>query len=244
MGHPQQPLPTEQQYIVYCDESRHDSCDANRFMGIGGLWLPYGEKDAFRRRFDAVAKDHGLGGELKWSKVSAKTLGGYKAIIDEFASSPALRFRTILVDHAAINYARFHRGDQEFGFYAFYYHMLTKWLVEDSSYIIVLDHKVNSEPGRYAQLEHRLRQALPESTHLRTVTVANSRESRLAQLADLLTGAVTAAWCETPGGTPKAELQSYIAECVGVPSLRTASLSPAFTKFNVFRINLIAGATR
>lgn len=230
--------PFDQQYIVYCDESRHDACNANPYMGIGGLWIPYERKDALRRRFDSIASEHLLRGELKWSKVSEKSLAGYKAIIDAFATDPELSFRVILVDHKATDYALFHAGDHELGFYAFYYHMLTKWLLPESSYIIILDHKVNSQEGRYSVLERRLKQTAPTSTSIRKVGVANSRESRLAQLADLLTGAVTACWCDTPENTPKAYLQSHLANRLRMQNLRTPTPSPAFGKFNAFKIHL------
>lgn len=242
MARLQEPLPTGKQFIVYCDESRHDSCAANPYMGIGGLWVPYQQKDVLRKRLDALARRHGLAGELKWNKVSAKTLEGYKAVIDAFADEEGLRFRVIIVDHKAADYGLYHEGDPELGFYGFYYHMLVKWLLPETSYIIVLDHKVNSAAGRYAALDRRLRQAMPGSAHLRQVTVADSTESRLAQVADLLTGAVTAAWCDTGADTPKAELQRHLAARMRVPDLRTASPSPAFGRFNVFRISLTASA--
>jgi hypothetical protein len=142
------------------------------------------------------------------------------------------------VDHAGIDYGRFHRGDPELGFYSFYYHMLVKWLQPETSYIIVLDHKINSRPGRYSALEERLRDAVPPTTHIRQVTVADSRDSRLAQLADILTGAVTAEWCNTPAESPKALLQRHLTERLGIGSLRRCWPSPAPTKVNVFKIDL------
>jgi hypothetical protein len=244
MGHVHPPLPTETQYIVYCDESRQDASSANPFMGIGGLWVPYQQKSELRKRLDAVASEVGVRGELKWNKVSSATLPAYRAIIDVFAGIQQLHFRAIVVDHARTDYRTYHKGDTELGFYAFYYHMLVKWLVPEASYIVVLDHKVNALPGRYAALQNRLNGAVARSTHIRQVTVADSRESRLAQLADLLTGAVTAAWCGTAPGTAKHDLQDYIARRMGLRSLVWSSPSPAFTRFNVFKINLEAAGGR
>jgi hypothetical protein len=242
MGHSSKPLPTERQYIVYCDESRHVRESANPFMGIGGLWVPYRRKDELRRRLDVIANTQLLRGELKWSKVSTQTLVGYKAVLDAFAIDPEMRFRAIIVDHAAVDYRQFHRGDRELGFYSFYYHMLVKWLQPATSYIILLDHKVNSRPGRYSALEERLRREVVPSTHIRQVTVADSRDSRLAQLADVLTGAVTAAWCNnTPGESAKAMLQHHLAKQLGVGTLRRLSSLPTPDKFNIFKIDLARG---
>jgi hypothetical protein len=244
MAHLHPPLPTERRYVVYCDESRHDACAANPFMGIGGLWVPYAEKAGVRDHFDAVANAAGVRGELKWSKVTRVSLPGYKLVVDAFAELPEVRFRAILVNHREADYALYHGGDAELGFYSFYYHMLVKWLLPETSYVIVLDHKVNAGSGRYAALERRLRKDTDRTTHVRQVTVADSRESRLAQVADLLTGAVTAARCGTPPGTPKADLQDHIARQVGLPHLAWTSSSPAFSKFNLFNIQLAPAGAR
>jgi hypothetical protein len=237
MAHPPD-FSTEERYIVYCDESRHVQGDSNPYMGIGGLWVPYQQKASFRRRLEAVAAAHELRGELKWQKVSEKSLPGYKAIVDAFAEHADLRFRAIIVDHKAVDYTQFHRGDEELGFYSFYYHMLVKWIHPDTSYIIILDHKINAKRGRYSALEARLRQSAPVTSEIRMVTVADSMESRLAQLADVLTGAVTAAWSGTLKDSPKGVLQEYIAARVGAKSLTTLSPLPTFSKFNIFQIQL------
>jgi hypothetical protein len=57
-------------------------------------------------------------------------------------------------------------------------------------------------------------------------------------MADLLTGAVTAARCGTNPGSAKAELQRHIAGRIGFESLDRSSPSPEFSKFNLFDIQL------
>lgn len=230
--------PTPRRFVVYCDESRHDPHDANGFMGIGGLWVPGEERDDVKFELDRVARSFRLKGELKWSKVSAKHLDAYKAFVNVFARRMSVQFRIIVVDQKQLDVNAFHNGDRELGFYKFYYEMLVKWLEPNTEYVILLDHRVNSAGGRYSKLREILDNSIGYSTHIRQLSVVDSKQSRLAQLADLLTGAITAAWCKTPAGTPKAELQRYLCKSIGRSSLIVPSASPAPSKLNIFQIRL------
>ena len=69
------------------------------------------------------------------------------------------------------------------------------------------------------------------------MTVIDSSESPLAQLCDLLTGAVAAAYNGTRVGGPKETLTEYIASSAGFSTLRT-STGLAESKFNIFKIDL------
>ena len=66
-------------WIVYCDESRHDAAPANKFLAIGGLWVPREDRARLRRRLDEIAARADLRGEWKWSKVSDRTLDARSA---------------------------------------------------------------------------------------------------------------------------------------------------------------------
>jgi hypothetical protein len=226
-------------YVIYCDESRHDAHHANPFMGIGGLWVPRDARDALKFELDRVAVAHGLRGELKWSKVSARSLAGYKAFVDVFVRHTAACFRIILVEREQLDLRTFHQGDGELGFYKFYYLMLVKWLEPASEYVILLDHRFNSAEGRLPKLQEVLDSSVSFSTRIHHLGVVDSKDSRLSQLADLLTGATTAAACASPANaSPKRELQQYLARAVGRSQLALASSGPAKSKFNVFRIRL------
>jgi hypothetical protein len=225
--------------VVYCDESRHDPAQENLYMGIGSLWVPRGVHEDLKESLDSAAEDQGLGSEVKWSRTSEWSLDAYRAFFDVFADREDVYFRVLLVKHSTIDYDRHHGGDPELGFYKFYYQLLVKWLRADTRYLFLLDHKTNARRGRYATLERVLRAKSPEGAEIRRVTAhPDSSQSRLVQLSDLLTGAVTAAWCGTTAGTPKADLQAYMADRLGRRSLRTQSYSPAISKLNVFRMQL------
>lgn len=227
------------EYVVYCDESRHDyPNDKNPFMAIGSLWVPRRERDRISRSFRDLCREVGLHAEVKWSKVSSSRLPAYSRLVDFFCSEPALSFRTIVVEHAKVDNDRYHGGDQELGFYKFYYTMLVKWMEPQNEYVVLLDFKENKGADRYTKLRDVLRKAVPATTTLVDLTIVDSRETPLAQLCDLLTGATAASWCSPAEGAAKAELARRIAAGCGMRSLRSETTSPARCKFNVFRIDL------
>ncbi len=225
-------------YVVYCDESRHDGHRQNTFLGIGSLWLPYDQRDRFRERLDRIAAIHSLHGEIKWSKVSTRSLPGYKEMIDAFADEPNIGFRIILVPQAPLNFEAYHDGDRELGFYKFYYELLIKWLRPGADHVILLDHMHTEQEGRHVVLRQVLERTLGYAATIRQLTYADSGASRVAQLADLLTGAVTASKCGIRAESPKAALAKHIAIRTHRSPLHAASSSPAFGKFNVFCIRL------
>jgi hypothetical protein len=227
------------QYVVYCDESRHDGGAESRFMAIGSLWVPRGRKAEITKALRRLFRDEGLHAEVKWSKVSAPRLAAYQRIVDFFFEEQDLRFRVIVVDHAKYDPKSFHGGDRELGFYKFYYEMLVKWLEPGNEYLILLDFKQNQSADRYRDLRTVLTRKLRGEARVLDLTVIDSSETPLAQLCDLLTGAVASAWCgDAKAGSAKARLCDHIGRHRGLSALKIASASPAISKFNVFKIDL------
>lgn len=227
------------QYTVYCDESRHDGGCGSPFMAIGSLWVPRERKLDLTRAARALFRQEGLNSEVKWSKVSASRLAAYKRIVDFFFSAEDLRFRVIVVEHAKFDPDRFHGGDRELGFYKFYYELLIRWLEAGNEYLVLLDFKQNEGVGRYKDLRAVLSRKLRGEAKIIDLTVIDSAETPLAQICDLLTGAVASAWCtDARPGSAKAGLIAHIAQHRGFSSLKIASASPAISKFNIFRIEL------
>ena len=226
------------QYVVYCDESRHDGAAGDRYMAIGGLWVPHEAKPVLTRKFRDMKRSLGLNGEVKWSKVSTSRLPAYKTLVDFFFGED-LKFRVIVVDQSKLDVARYHGGDRELGFYKFYYEMLIKWLTKDNQYLILVDFKQNRGADRYTTLRTVLERKLKGIAWITDLTVIDSRQSPLAQLCDILTGAVAASWCQDlETSRPKALLAQHIAGRLGRSSLRFVSPAPDFEKFNIFRIAL------
>jgi hypothetical protein len=225
------------EHVIYCDESRHDNSATNRYMAIGGLWVPRSVKDRLSVEFRLLRERVGLRGEVKWSKVSAKRLDGYKELVGFFFGQEDLRFRAIVVDQSKLDVSKYHGNDRELGFYKFYYEMLVKWLLPENQYLILLDHKQNKGADRYRMLRRVLENATRGKAWITDLTIINSHQSHLAQLTDLLTGATASEWCGVARMTAKGELAAYIGQCRGA-SLRSPNLSPSLSKFNVFAIDL------
>jgi len=227
------------QYVVYCDESRHDAGPGSHFMAIGSLWVPRCRKPELTKALRSLFREVGLHAEVKWNKVSAARLDAYERIVDFFFAQEALRFRVIVVDHSKFDPDRFHGGDRELGFYKFYYELLVQWLEPGNEYLILLDFKQNQSASRYRDLRAVLTRKLRGEAKILDLTVIDSRETPLAQLCDVLTGAVASAWCgEARAGSAKAELTAHIARHRGLPAMNIASASRAVSKFNVFKIDL------
>lgn len=226
------------QYVVYCDESRHDGPQSNPFMGIGGLWVPRDQKKNLTRELRSLMNDNGLNSEIKWSKVSYKYLDRYKQLLDFFFDRQSLCFRCILVEQAKVDVEKYHGCDRELGFYKFYYEMLIKWLDSGNEYLILLDYKRNKGADRYTMLRRVLDRSLRGKAWISDLTVIDSQQSPLAQISDLLIGAVTASWCNIAENSPKADLANYIAKRANIRSLRVVTPTPSFCKLNIFRISL------
>jgi hypothetical protein len=225
-------------YVVYCDESRHDGHAKNSYMAIGSLWMSRDQRDRISKAFRDCCRENGLGGEVKWSKVSKLKLDAYKRLIDFFFEQPELEFRTIVVDQAKFDPARFHGADRELGFYKFYYEMLWHWFEPGNEYLILLDFIQNKDAHRFTELRKVLENKLKGCAWISDLTVIDSHRTPLGQLVDLLTGAVAAAWCDNlPAGSPKLELLDYLSGKRGCP-LNVVSLSPDHQKFNLFKIRL------
>src|SRR6185503_1189034 len=126
-------------FDVYCDESRPEALGTERpdatNLVIGSLWLHTEDRDDLKKAIHHLRNEHNVGGEFKWQKVSPSRLSFYEQLLDLFfAQGDRLRFRCIVVDPEKVNLLRYHDGDQELGFYKFYYQMLHHWILDFNEY--------------------------------------------------------------------------------------------------------------
>jgi hypothetical protein len=226
-----------QRYVIYCDESCHELTPHHPFMSIGGLKILRAEKATLSQQLSQLKRSCGLNSELKWSKVSAKRLADYRKVIDFFFEHPEVGFRAIVVEQTKVRFEQYHGQDRELAFYKFYYEMLEKWLEPGSEYLILLDYKSNRGADRYTTLKKCLEHHLQGKAWITDLTIINSRETPLAQLCDVLTGAVAAAYNGLRPGSPKENLAAYTAHLAGFRTLRTSTPLTA-AKFNIFKMDL------
>ncbi len=225
-------------YTVYCDESRHSFGNGAQYAVIGGLWIKTDARDAFSRKIREIRKIENINSEIKWSKVSSLKLESYLKLVDAFFEEDSACFRSIIVDQSKVDYGR-HNGDVELGFYKFYYEMIEKWITNGNSYTILLDFKNNVNRNRLKDLKNILSNyGDPRGIVINELTCIDSFQSPIAQVCDLLTGAVAADANGISYGTPKQKFVERVSRLLKRSPLSAPSFSPAISKFNVFRISL------
>ncbi len=230
-------------FDVYCDESRPDLLSSGRpqarFMVIGSLWLATDDRQVFKDEIHALRDKHHVGGEFKWQKVSPSRSAFYNELVEWFcAKGDRLRFRCIAVEQQKINLMKFHNGDQELGFYKFYYEMLHQWILDFNEYAVFCDFKRNRARDRLSVLMQCLGNTNLSST-IKSAQAVPSEESVLIQLTDVLTGAAASRLngTLTPGGA-KESLVGHLEACL---HRRIQHTYRSEQKFNVFVIDLQGG---
>ena len=226
-------------YEVYCDESCLEAIfdkNAHKYAAIGGIWLPKDMREEMKTCIKEIKSKYSVMGELKWNKVTPKYLDMYKEIIDVFFNKYNIRFRTIIVESQVINNERYNQSCGELGFYKFYYQLLNKWLYPSKEYDIFLDYKVNG----YRQRLHELHRILNNATmaKISNLQALPSHESLLIQMADILTGVVSAKFNGEVTSEAKLSLIKYVESYLGHEIKETG---PKENKMNIFNINLQRG---
>lgn len=230
-------------FEVYCDESRPDLLSSNRasarFMIIGSLWLESKDRSRFKRDVQQFRDRHRVGGEFKWQKISPSRVDFYRDIVAWFnAMGNSLRFRGIAVDQNQVNLKLYHEGDQELGFYKFYYQLLHHWIQDFNKYAIFVDYKKNRRRDRLALLQRCLDLANLSSRVCR-VQAIRSEESVLIQLADVLTGAVSYRLNDKINANScKFRVLEHLENMAG---RRIVPTNKGEQKLNVFQIDLTGG---
>ncbi|TVQ53255.1 MAG: DUF3800 domain-containing protein [Phycisphaerales bacterium] len=230
-------------FDVYCDESRPDLFGSTKptaqHLVIGSLWIPSQNREKFKQQLHNLRDQFKIGGEFKWQKVSPSRVDFYKELITWFVSLGELvRFRCIAVDRNQVNLQLYHDGDQELGFYKFYYQLLHHWILDCNEYTVFVDFKLNRKRDRLAVLCRCLDYA-NLSSQVRTVQAIRSEESVLIQMADVLTGAASYRLNnQIREGSAKYAVLDHLEKSLGKSIAHTPK---GEQKFNVFKIHLSGG---
>ncbi|WP_293955607.1 MULTISPECIES: DUF3800 domain-containing protein [unclassified Sphingobacterium] len=229
-------------FEIYCDESGLEALSnkqAHDYTGIGGIWIPADQRAALKEGIGAIKAKYNILGELKWQKVSPSYIDLYKEIVDFFFNAGYIRFRVIEIEAEKVDHIRFNSADAELGFYKFYYQLLQHWIFDFNEYVVFADLKQDRNKGRLKELEKVLDNANLTSD-IKQVQGLPSHESLGIQLADILTGMVTAKFNkEYKPDSAKAQLIQYLEE--KYLSREIAPTAKWEEKFNVFKINLQGG---
>lgn len=224
-------------YEVYCDESCWEALfnkSSHKYTVIGGIWIRAEFRDEIKSFIKALKSKYGLHGELKWNRVCPSSIELYKELIDFFFDNGNVRFRAICIKTEDVNNDRFNEGNGELGFYKFYFQLLNNWVSGDHTYAIFIDHKVNGYQHRVHDLKRIL--GYTSVASISQVQALPSEESLLIQMADVLIGAVAAAF---NNATVKSESkQTIIAQIKDRIGHDIKATSSSEDKFNIFCINL------
>ena len=221
---------------VYTDES---STQGKRFMLIGGVWIPATAEGALRADIAQIRAQHSLGREMKWGKVSANKLVGYRRLVDAFFASRHARFKCIVVDTHVVNYRRYSEGDGELGFYKFYFQLLSRTIEDGCDYVVIADHRTNTtDLPSFKTLRdccngwcaRRSRTTVPSP--IRSISPRDSKSEDLIQVCDVLLGAVGARFNRDVISLTKLALVEHIEKRVGRPLHNRCW--PSVQKFNVW----------
>lgn len=179
---------------IYCDESCHLELDKQTHMVMGALACPTSRVKDFAEALRALrAKyDWPAGRELKWTKVSPGGLALYKEYLNLFLREPELHFRAVVIQKDTIDHRRHDQTHDDF-YYKMYFLLLAYVpLSSESEQYIYIDIKDTRSEQKVRGLERMLRRRIEDAdTIIKRVQHIHSNESELAQLADLLIGAVS-----------------------------------------------------
>ena len=223
----------------YCDESCVEALfdkESHKYAVIGGVWIPSESRSELKIALNKIKEKYNLLGEMKWQKISPSTIDMYKEIIATFFTSDNIRFRAICINSAILDHNKFNQGSGELGFYKFYYLLIQQWLVNDNTYNIFVDYKVNGNRHRVKDLGNILQKTTMAT--VKQIQSLPSHESILIQLADILSGAVASAHNNENTSEAKLAIRSLIEEYLGHKITGTSRLEQ---KFNIFDINLKKG---
>lgn len=229
-------------FEIYCDESHPELFTSKKptadYLMIGSLWLPAHLRDEIKKKIWQLRQQYGIWGEIKWRKVSNTSLDFYKALIDLYESyGEQLRFRCVAVDHKQFN-ENWCQGDNELGFYKFYYQVLHHWILDFNHYRVFCDVKTNRDLTRLHVLKDCLNNANITAKVL-DIQALPSHQLVLIQLSDLLLGVASARLNNTlHDNSPKSQLVNHLEQKL---NRRIAATNRGENKFNVFRINLQGG---
>ena len=157
--------------------------------------------------------------ELKWTKVSPGKLDYYRTLVDWFFAQEDLRFRAVILPDKQRLYAALPEESRDHLYYRLYYHFLRSALEPENRYRLFLDRKDTRGREKIAQLKEILATDSDDAQAVQNIQHIHSHEVRLAQINDLLLGAVGYARRKpTKGDSPaKKALVDHIGELAGFP---------------------------
>lgn len=179
-------------YHLYCDESRHLPHDREPSLLLGLLACPAERARDLNHELTALWKTHGQPPhfETKWTKVSPGKLDFYRAVLEWFLAANDVSFRCLVLPDKQRLYAALPEESRDFLYYRLYYHFLRSAVEPENRYRLFLDLKDTRGREKLAELKKCLAMDAADAKAVESIQHIRSHEVRLAQVTDLLLGAI------------------------------------------------------
>lgn len=181
---------------IYCDESCHLERDQQAVMVLGAVWCPLDTVQEATGRLQEIKAKHGLAAreELKWTKVSPGKAQLYLDVLDYFFDADHLSFRALIADKDNLEHSTSGQTHDDW-YYKMYFDLLKVILRPEDRFRIYIDIKDTRGAAKIRKLHEVLANDLYDFSRdiVERVQLVRSHEIALMQLADILTGLVSAA---------------------------------------------------
>ena len=217
---------------IYCDESRQTK---ERFMVLGGIMARADSVEKIDKTMQLFRTKQDMFAELKWTKVSNQKVEEYRRFVNLFFAlnnSDVVQFHSLIIDNHQVDHRHFNQGDNEIGFYKFYYQLLIHSFgrvytqCPDTRFHLYLDYRNSSYSldDLKTILNQGMRKKGAHGNPFLTVEPCDSKMSELMQINDIILGAIgfQKNGFDSVAGAKRAkvDLAAYIAERAGIPNLR------------------------
>lgn len=184
-------------YHLYCDESSTDK--GHSHMVFAGALASADNAARFSRGIDVWRKQVSMTKELKWTKVTNDKLNQYTSFVNGAFSrieQNDLFFRSVVFPVMDIDYAKFHSGSKDLGYYKLMYTFIVnsfpRFLKADDKLLIFMDEQSSNQSLETLKtcLNKTIFRQLGRSEQVRNIQPVDSKQSNMIQLVDVLMGAV------------------------------------------------------
>ncbi len=178
-------------YKIFCDESCHLQHDGADIMVLGALHCHAEKAVQLSKHIKWLRHQHNYHTELKWTKLIAKQMPFYRALIDALIDDVDVQFKATVVQHKNHLYHHaFNGGDHNTFYYKMFYYTLRDFLVCDHQYQIYLDYMDTLGGEKVNKLCQVLKTEGRQDIEVKAYII-QSYESQLIQLCDLVIGAIS-----------------------------------------------------
>lgn len=230
--------------FIACDESGTSS--SAKYLVIGSVWIAKNKLSEVEGRITELRLKRKCWGEIEWSKVrksmSDEIFKMYQDFLALTFQDIPISFKCIVVKKSLLDMRTFHERDEELMRFKFIYLLLSRpgkrllHINKNLRFHVIFDEFEQSTKSKEEKRVLRMKAFIERhlGVPLEHLQPCNSHICSLVQLCDLLTGAVSTSWNQSPPriNEKKQELITYIKNKSG-KKLTTRTL-PTEKDFNIW----------